>query len=151
MSDFSSVYCSSFPKWFVHLRMTFCKNFIRILCKIISVNIQWTLLKDDRELNVSKDNISYILITRVKVCQLRQNVELHLYNVKTNSYTRFQSISQKRRQRKSPEKSLKTQENALKKEIMAKCNNSCKSRSNATLGLDLLPQDKCIYQRSYRG
>ena len=28
----------SFPKWFVHFRMTFCKNPIRISCQIIFVN-----------------------------------------------------------------------------------------------------------------
>ena len=28
----------SFPKWFVHFWMTFCKNSIRILCQIIFVN-----------------------------------------------------------------------------------------------------------------
>ena len=31
----------SFPKWFVHYWMTFCKNSIRISCQIIFVNKHW--------------------------------------------------------------------------------------------------------------
>ena len=31
----------SFPKWFVHFWMTFCKNSIRISCQIIFVNKHW--------------------------------------------------------------------------------------------------------------
>ena len=32
----------SFPKWFVHFWMTFCKNIIGISCQIIFVNKHWT-------------------------------------------------------------------------------------------------------------
>ena len=34
ISVLSSVYCSILSKWFVHFWMTFCKNSIRISCKI---------------------------------------------------------------------------------------------------------------------
>ena len=32
----------SFPKWFVHFWMTFCKNSIRISCQIVFVNKHWS-------------------------------------------------------------------------------------------------------------
>ena len=41
MSDCSSLFVQSFPKWFVHIWMTFCENSIRISCQTIFVNKHW--------------------------------------------------------------------------------------------------------------
>ena len=61
-SDFSFVYYSTLPKWFVYFWVTFCKNSIRISCQIIFVSKHWPPIVNKSQVIASSKNpakISY--------------------------------------------------------------------------------------------